>query len=498
MRIENIDSHTQSNKFKALIAHAQSYGFIYPSSEIYDGLQAIYDYGPYGVSLKRNVQNFWWASMTQLYQNIVGIDTAIMMHPTVWQASGHIDGFTDPMVDNKDSQKRYRVDLLIETHAEQLVAQGHAEQAATLLAEMENCFQENNLAQLDRLIQTYAIICPVSKTANWTAVRQFNLMFSTQFGSQKDAKNIYLRPETAQGIFVNFLKVQQTSRMKIPFGIAQIGKAFRNEIIARQFTFRMREFEQMEMQFFIQPGTEKEWFSYWEKSRQMWYYALGIHPDQIQIHPHTQLAHYATAAIDIAYAFPFGFKEIEGIHSRTDFDLRNHSKYSKKRLQYFDPACKQSYTPYVIETSAGLDRLVLMLLSNALVQAPIDHTPPAQGGSSRTYLKLPFALSPIKAAIFPLVKKEGLERKATELLHQLKYDFPLIYESNQSIGKRYARQDLIGTPYCLTIDDQTLEDETITIRERDTMEQYRMPISKVAHFLHTTTSIQSLLLQLKT
>lgn len=479
--------------FKELIAHAQAYGFIYPSSEIYDGLQSIYDYGPYGVALKRNLQNFWWQSMTQLHQNIVGIDAAIMMHPTTWKASGHIDGFTDPMVDNKDSQRRYRVDLLIEEYAMQLVAQGKSAQANALMKEMKACLQTGNLPGLDQLLQAFTIACPLSKTTHWTPVRQFNLMFSTQVGAQNEATTIYLRPETAQGIFVNFLNVQKTARMKIPFGIAQIGKAFRNEIVARQFTFRMREFEQMEMQFFIQPGTEKSWFDYWQATRKAWYSSLGINQQKINMHPHQQLAHYAAAAVDIEYAFPFGCKEIEGIHSRTDFDLRSHEHYAKKKLQYFDSDLKKSYTPYVIETSAGLDRLVLMLLSNALEKEPN----PADEKGSRTYLKFPPPLAPIKAAIFPLVKKDGLAEKALALFNQLKYDFPLIYEEAQSIGKRYTRQDLIGTPYCITIDYQTLEDETVTIRERDSMAQHRINIAEIAGHLHATTSIKSLLLQLK-
>ncbi|WP_419241711.1 glycine--tRNA ligase [Cardinium endosymbiont of Nabis limbatus] len=479
-----------NHTLKALIAHAQAYGFIYPSSEIYDGLQSIYDYGPYGIALKRNLQDFWWKSMTQLHQNIVGIDAAIMMHPTTWKASGHIDGFTDPMVDNKDSQKRYRVDLLIEEHAAQLVAQGKPAEAQDLIEEMEHCLQAGNLTGLDKLLQHFAIACPLSKTNHWTPVRQFNLMFSTQVGAQNDATTLYLRPETAQGIFVNFLNVQKTARMKIPFGIAQIGKAFRNEIVARQFTFRMREFEQMEMQFFIQPDTEAKWFNYWQENRKAWYSSLGINEEKLNLHPHKQLAHYATAAVDIEYAFPFGFKEVEGIHSRTDFDLKSHEQYAKKKLQYFDPDLKKHYTPYVIETSVGLDRLVLMLLSNGFVQT--EH--PTDG--QRTYLKLPAPLAPIKAAIFPLVKKDGLAERALALFDTLKYDFPLIYEEAQSIGKRYTRQDLIGTPYCITVDYQTLEDETVTIRERDAMAQHRIHMAEVASHLEVTTSIKSLLARL--
>lgn len=487
--------YKSNDRFKELIAHAQAYGFIYPSSDIYDGLQSIYDYGPYGVALKENLKNFWWRSMTQLHKNIVGIDAAIMMHPTTWKASGHVDGFTDPMVDNKDSKKRYRVDTLIEEHAMQLIAQGQTHQAKELIAKMESCLEACHLSGLDALLQSWSITCPLSKTAHWTPVRQFNLMFSTQVGTQNDGTTIYLRPETAQGIFLNFLNVQKTARMKLPFGIAQIGKAFRNEIVARQFTFRMREFEQMEMQFFIQPGTEQEWFNYWQTSRKDWYNVLGIKHDTINLHPHKQLAHYASAAVDIEYAFPFGCKEVEGIHSRTDFDLKSHAYYAKKKLEYFDPQLQKSYIPYVIETSVGLDRLVLMLLSNGLTKE--NNTSDTTAVPNRTYLKLPPPLAPIKAAIFPLVKKDGLAEKAMALFDELKYDFPLVYEETGSIGKRYARQDLIGTPYCITIDHQTLLDETVTIRERDSMAQHRINITALSGHLHSTTSIKLLLLALK-
>jgi len=495
----NIDLHANipdSSSLKEVIAHAQAYGFIYPSSEIYDGLQAIYDYGPYGVALKRNIQEFWWQSMTQLHPHIVGLDASIMMHPTTWKASGHIDGFTDPMVDNKDSKKRYRVDTLIESYAAELVSKNASKQAKSIIDTMENYLQESNLSGLDLMLREYGIVCPVSQTSNWTAVRQFNLMFSTQVGSGEDATTIYLRPETAQGIFVNFLNVQKTARMKIPFGIAQIGKAFRNEIVARQFTFRMREFEQMEMQFFVKPGTEKKWFNHWKTIRKEWYKALGIDQKKINMHPHKQLAHYASEAVDIEYQFPFGSKEIEGIHSRTDFDLRNHEQYAGKKLKYFDDLSQTSYTPYVIETSAGLDRLVLMLLCNGLIKEKTVDLSAEADDKVRTYLKLPPQLAPIKAAILPLVKKDALEEKALELFDGLKYDFPLSFEASQSIGRRYVRQDFIGTPYCITVDYQTLEDDTITIRKRDTMQQNRMSIAEIANFLHAKTNMKSLLLQL--
>jgi glycyl-tRNA synthetase len=478
----------------AIIAHSKEYGFIYPSSEIYEGLQAVYDYGPYGAALKRNVQNLWWQSMTQLHANIVGMDAAILMHPRTWQASGHLASFEDLMVDNKDSQKRYRVDTLIETHAATLATQGETQKGQALLAALQRLLQEQDLAGLHELLVKESIECPISRTANWTAVRKFNLMFATQLGAQADETDtIYLRPETAQGIFVNFLNVQKTARMKVPFGIAQIGKAFRNEIVARQFIFRMREFEQMEMQFFIKPGTEVTWFEHWKKARWQWHLALGINPDHLKIKPHDQLAHYAQAAVDIEYEFPFGFKELEGIHSRGDFDLKNHEIASKKKLQYFDPELNQSYVPYVIETSVGCDRLVLMLLCEAFIQETITEE---EQQKSRTYLKLHPALAPIKAAIFPLVKKDNLPEKAQEIFKDLQYDLPLIYEETQSIGKRYARQDLIGTPYCITVDHQTLEDDMVTIRERDTMQQKRLPINDLKAYLLEKVSFKPILAQL--
>ena len=486
-----VTPETNHHPLQAVIAHAKEYGFLYPSSEIYEGLQAVYDYGPYGAALKRNLQDLWWKSMTQLSQNIVGIDTAIFMHPRTWQASGHVDSFSDLLIDNKDSQKRYRADTLIEAHAAALTQQGNTKAADDLLQAMHHLLQAQDLAGLHQLIVATDITCPVSKTSNWTTVRQFNLMFTTQTGAlEKEANNIYLRPETAQGIFVNFLNVQKTARMKIPFGIAQIGKAFRNEIVARQFIFRMREFEQMEMQFFIRPGTETHWFAYWQEQRLQWHLALGIPNTQLSLHPHKQLAHYAQAAVDIEYAFPFGRKEIEGIHSRTDFDLKNHQKHSKKKLQYFDPEINQSYTPYVIETSLGCDRLVLLLLCQGLVQEKVIEN---EQQKTRTYLKLPPALSPIKSAILPLVKKDGLPEKAQNIFEALRLDFPLVYDESQSIGKRYARQDLIGTPYCVTVDHQTLEDDTVTIRERDSMQQQRLPIQALRNYLSEKVAFQAIL-----
>ncbi len=471
-------SLTQDNRFQAIIAHAKEYGFVFPSSEIYDGLSAVYDYGPYGSELKKNIRDYWWKSMTQLRENIVGIDAAIFMHPTTWKASGHVDNFSDPMIDNKDSKKRYRVDHLIEGFADKLKSEGKNKEADDLLAEMDSLLAKEDYTSLRKLIEDKKITCSVSETCNWTEIRQFNLMFSTQIGSVAgEAETIYLRPETAQGIFVNFLNVQKTSRMKIPFGIAQIGKAFRNEIVARQFIFRMREFEQMEMQFFIRPGTQKEWYEYWKEERMKWHLSLGIPKEKYQFHDHTKLAHYADAALDIEYEFPIGFKEVEGIHSRTDFDLSSHQKYSNKKLTYFDTEINQHYIPYVIETSIGLDRMFLLILSHSYEEEIIIK----EDGNkdSRVVLHIPEKLAPIKLAVLPLVKKDGLPEIARNLIEECKPYFKCFYEEKDTIGKRYRRQDAIGTPYCVTIDHQTKEDNTVTLRHRDTMRQERISLSEV-------------------
>lgn len=468
------------NKLQAIISHCKEYGFIFPSSEIYDGPGAVYDYGPWGVELKKNIREGWWRSMVYLNENIVGLDAAIFMHPTTWKASGHVDNFSDPMIDNKDSKKRYRVDHLIEGFAETLEASA----AAALLQEMEVLLGKDDFAGLKTLIDTHQINCPISKTCNWTDVRQFNLMFGTQLGSvAEDADTIYLRPETAQGIFVNFLNVQKSARMKIPFGIAQVGKAFRNEIVARGFIFRMREFEQMEMQFFVRPGTQKEWYEHWKKTRMQWHLDLGIPANKYRFHDHVKLAHYADAACDIEYEFPMGFKEVEGVHSRTDFDLSQHQLYSKKKLVYFDNDIDEStgkpfgnYVPYVIETSIGLDRAVLMVLSEAYEEQDLskDDKP-----DSRVVLKFPPKLAPIKLAVFPLMKKDGLPELARELMDACREHFPCFYEEKDAIGKRYRRMDAIGTPFCVTIDHQSKEDRTVTIRYRDSMEQERIPMDEV-------------------
>jgi glycyl-tRNA synthetase len=471
-----------ANKFQAIISHAKEYGFVFQSSEIYDGLSAVYDYGPWGSELKKNIREYWWNAMTRMHDNIVGIDAAIFMHPTTWKASGHVDNFSDPMIDNKDSKKRYRVDHLIEATADALNAEGKQAEAEALLKEMDALLGENDYAGLKQLIEQHKMKCSVSGTCNWTDVRQFNLMFSTQLGSvAEDASEIYLRPETAQGIFVNFLNVQKTARMKIPFGIAQVGKAFRNEIVARQFIFRMREFEQMEMQFFVRPGTQQEWYAYWKEERMKWHTSLGFPAESYRYHDHVKLAHYADAAVDIEFAFPIGWKEVEGIHSRTDFDLKSHQQYSGKKLQYFDPEINQNYVPFVIETSIGLDRMFLLILCHAYQEEKWNKEDGSE--DSRVVLKIPAKIAPIKLAVLPLLKKEGLPEIAKEIMASCRNEFYCFYEEKDTIGKRYRRMDALGTPFCVTIDHQTKEDRTVTIRYRDTMQQERIPIDGLAQFI---------------
>jgi len=476
------------NSLKKIISHAKEYGFVYPSSEIYDGLQAVYDYGPYGVELKNNLKQAWWQAMTRLNDNIVGLDAAIFMQSQTWVASGHVDSFNDPMIDNKDSKKRYRADSLIEDHAARLEVEGEIKTAHLLLKKMNSLLESEDLDGLRDLIVEHDIRCPISNTANWTDVRQFNLMFSTQIGSVSDDSNkVYLRPETAQGIFVNFLNVQKTTRQKVPFGIAQIGKAFRNEIVARQFIFRMREFEQMEMQYFVKPGDEMEWFDHWKAIRMKWHEALGLDTEKLRIHEHENLAHYANAAVDIEYLFPFGFKEVEGIHSRTDFDLKSHQEVSGKKMQYHDQESGK-FIPYVIETSIGADRLFLMMMCEAYTE---DTGVDAKGNEKlRVYLKIHPALAPIKAAILPLVKKDGLSELAQSIYQDLKMDLNVTYDESAAIGKRYTRQDLIGTPFCIAVDHQTKEDHTVTIRHRDSTEQERVPVPELRSRLLEATSMK--------
>ena len=484
-------SKSKDELFKQVISHAKEYGFVFPSSEIYDGLSAVYDYGQLGAELKNNLKTYWWKSMVQMHENIVGIDSAIFMHPKVWKASGHVDGFNDPMIDNKDSKKRYRADQLIEDKIARYQKDGKAAKAEALQQEIDAALEADNLAALKDIIEKHEIVCPVSGTRNWTDVRQFNLMFATRMGAMAEGSDeVYLRPETAQGIFVNFLNVQKSGRMKIPFGIAQIGKAFRNEVIARQFIMRMREFEQMEMQFFVKPGTEMEWYTYWKEARLNWHKAMGIPAEKYRYHDHTKLAHYANAAVDIEFEFPFGFKEVEGIHSRTDFDLSQHQEFSGKKMQYFDTEMNQNYVPYVIETSIGLDRLFLLTLCSAFEEQDLSTD---EKQDSRTVLHIHPALAPVKAAILPLTKKDGLPEKAREIMDRLKLDYYLHYDEKDSIGKRYRRQDAIGTPFCITIDHQSLEDNTVTIRHRDSMEQERVSANDLEKIIGDLVSWKNLL-----
>jgi glycyl-tRNA synthetase len=482
--------------FKKVVSHSKEYGFVFPSSEIYDGLGAVYDYGQNGVELKNNLRQYWWKAMVQMHENIVGLDAAIFMHPKTWKASGHIDGFSDPMIDNKDSKKRYRADQLLEDKITRYEKDGKTTKAEELQTALDKALVDNNLIQLKTLIEQHDIACPISGTRNWTDVRQFNLMFSTEMGAMaEDADKIYLRPETAQGIFVNFLNVQKSGRMKIPFGIAQTGKAFRNEIIARQFIMRMREFEQMEMQFFIRPGTQKKWYEYWKEARLIWHKKLGLGDSNYRFHDHVKLAHYADAAVDIEFNYPFGFKEMEGIHSRTDFDLKNHQELSGKKLQYFDADLDENgkpygnYIPYVIETSIGLDRLFLAVLCASYKEEIVGE----DGKDTRVVLSLPPILAPFKIAIFPLTKKDGLPEVARQLMNDLKLDYTCFYEEKDAIGKRYRRQDALGTPFCITIDHESLENQTVTIRYRDTMKQERISIEKIREILSEEISWKKLL-----
>lgn len=501
--------------FKKVISHAKEYGYIFGSSEIYDGLSAVYDYAQNGVELKNNIREYWWRSLVYMHQNIVGLDAAILMHPTTWRASGHVDAFNDPLIDNKDSKKRYRADVLIEDYAEKLeqkvqkeIAKArkrfgdafdedqfvsthprvvkYREQKAEILARMARSLDAEDLVDVKALIEELGIADPDTGSKNWTEVRQFNLMFGTKLGASADsATDLYLRPETAQGIFVNFLNVQKSGRMKIPFGIAQAGKAFRNEIVARQFIFRMREFEQMEMQFFVRPGEEMKWYAYWKENRLNWHLSLGMGAENYRFHDHEKLAHYANAATDIEFNFPFGFKELEGIHSRTDFDLKAHEEYSGKKLQFFDPELNESYTPYVVETSIGLDRMFLAVLCHSLQEETLED------GSTRTVLRLPSILAPTNAAVLPLVKKDGLPEIAKEIVDELKWDYNIVYDEKDAVGRRYRRQDAAGTPFCITVDHQTKEDQMVTIRHRDSMEQERITILEISEKLRESISFKN-------
>ncbi|GAA3775009.1 glycine--tRNA ligase [Corallibacter vietnamensis] len=510
------------DQFKKVISHAKEYGYVFQSSEIYDGLSAVYDYAQNGAELKKNIRDYWWKAMVQMHDNIVGIDAAIFMHPTTWKASGHVDAFNDPLIDNKDSKKRYRADVLVEDYCAKIEAKidkevkkaekrfgdafnkdefvstngrvlGYQEKIDTILKRLGQSLEKEDLADVKALIEELEIADPLTGSKNWTDVKQFNLMFGTKLGASADsAMDLYLRPETAQGIFVNFLNVQKTGRMKIPFGIAQTGKAFRNEIVARQFIFRQREFEQMEMQYFIKPGTQKEWFDYWKETRLKWHKSLGLGEENYRFHDHEKLAHYADAATDIEFKFPFGFKELEGIHSRTDFDLKQHEEFSGKKLQYFDHEDNTSYTPYVLETSIGLDRMFLAVFSNSLQDETLED------GSTRTVLKLPAVLAPTKAAILPLVRKdEALTKMAKDIVDDLKWDFNVTYDEKDAVGRRYRRQDAAGTPFCITVDGESLEDNTVTIRHRDTMEQKRVKVEELRDIIKKEVDVKEWLMKMK-
>jgi glycyl-tRNA synthetase len=507
----------EKESLKKIISHSKEYGFVIPSSEIYEGLNAVYDYSHNGVLLKNNIRDYWWKSMVQINQNIIGVDSAIFMHPKTWVASGHVDAFNDPLIDNKDSKKRYRADVLIEEYIEKQKIKINKEvskakkrfgdkfnenefittnqrvleldtRIKSVSQRMALGFKNNNLKEIEDLINELELKCPVSGTCNWTEVRQFNLMFKTNLGASSDSNmELFLRPETAQGIFLNYLTLQKTSRMKIPFGIAQTGKAFRNEIVARQFIFRMREFEQMEMQFFIKPGTQDEWYKHWKEIRMKWHLSLGFEKNKYRFHDHEKLAHYADAASDIEFNFPFGFKELEGIHSRTDFDLKSHEELSGKKIQYFDAEKNESYTPYVIETSIGLDRMFLSVLSNSYLNETL------KDGSSRVVLKIPKQIAPIKIAILPLLKKDSLPEVAKELMNEFSSEVNISYDDKDAIGRRYRRQDAIGTPYCITVDHQTLEDNTFTLRDRDSMEQKRINKDDLTNIVRDDLTINNLL-----
>ena len=510
----------QEDLFKNVVSHAKEYGFIFPSSEIYDGLSAVYDYAQNGVELKKNIREYWWKSMVQMNENIVGLDAAILMHPTTWKASGHVDAFNDPLIDNKDSKRRYRADVLIEDYAEKLNQKAIKEiekarvrfgeafneqefvttnarvmeykaKEREILERMARSLGNEDLEDVKALIEELEIACPESGSRNWTEVRQFNLMFGTKLGASADsAMDLYLRPETAQGIFVNFLNVQKSGRMKVPFGIAQTGKAFRNEIVARQFIFRMREFEQMEMQFFVRPGEEMQWYEHWKATRLKWHLSLGLGKERYRFHDHEKLAHYANAAADIEFDFPFGFKELEGIHSRTDFDLKAHEQYSGRKLQYFDAELNQNYVPYVVETSVGLDRMFLAVFATSLKEETLVD------GSTRTVLSLPSVLAPTKAAILPLVKKDGLPEIAHQIIADLKWDFNVAYDEKDAVGRRYRRQDALGTPFCITVDHQTIEDQTVTIRHRDSMKQDRVQIADLKNIIENEVSMKNWLMKM--
>ncbi|WP_207955797.1 glycine--tRNA ligase [Rubrobacter marinus] len=449
---------SQTVTMDKIVAFCKRRGFVYQSSEIYGGIRSSYDYGPLGVEMKRNIKEEWWRRLVHMREDVVGLDAAIIMHPRVWEASGHTATFNDMLVESRTSGRRYRADHLIED-ATGADAEGMSAEEMTKI-----------IAEDDRIKD------PVDGGRDFAPVRPFNLMFETYTGPVKSPENVvYLRPETAQGIFVNFKNVTQTTRVKVPFGIAQQGKSFRNEITPGNFIFRTREFEQMEMEFFVEPGTDEEWHEYWLEQRWNWYTSLGINPENLRFyeHPREKLSHYAKRTVDIEYNFPFrGWSELEGIANRTDFDLKQHAQFSGENLEYFDQGTNKRYVPYVIEPAAGPDRIMLAFLVDAYREEEVN-------GESRTVLKLHPRIAPTKAAVFPLSKKEPVSTIARQLYDELKGDYRLFYDDSGSIGRRYRRQDEAGTPFCVTVDFETAEDKQVTIRDRDTLEQERVPITAV-------------------
>lgn len=479
----------QQDTMATLVSLCKRRGFIFQSSEIYGGLNGCWDYGPMGVELLNNLKQAWWRSMT-LRDDIEGIDASILMHPRVWEASGHVSNFTDPMVDCKKCKARYRIDILLEELSikkkkkivralDETALQG---QVRDDVVEEEFNKRVSTDEQIKHVLKTQ-LACPkCGNKETFTDARQFNLMFKTFVGPLEDSSSVvYLRPETAQGIFVNFQNVQIASRQKVPFGIAQIGKAFRNEINTKNFLFRTREFEQMEMQYFVRPGKEDEWFEYWREQRMQWFVDLGMNRDMLQWHKHEKLAHYAKNAYDIEFKFPFGWGEVEGIHSRTDFDLGKHEEFSGKKLKYFDDETKDRYLPYVIETSIGASRSLMAFLCASYTE---EMAPTASGDEeTRTILKFHPRLAPIKAAILPLVNRDGMPEIAQNLTKELQKYYRVFFDASGAIGRRYRRQDEVGTPFCITIDTDTLTDQTVTIRDRDTMKQERVSMDSVKNFL---------------
>ncbi len=466
------------NKLDSIISLAKRKGFVYQSSEIYGGLNGCWDYGPLGVELLKNIKNAWWKAMTYR-KDIVGLDAAILMHPRTWEASGHLSKFSDPMIDNKTSKARYRADNLIEEYIQKLRDKKKNEKADELEESLAKAIEPKDYYDI---IMKYEIPDPVSGSKEWTEARNFNLMFKSFIGPVEDSSStVYLRPETAQGIFVNFKNVMEAARQKVPFGIAQIGKAFRNEINTKNFLFRTREFEQMEMQYFVKPGTELQWYDYWKNERYNWYLEMGIKKENLKFKDHDKLAHYANKAVDIEYQFPFGWGEIEGIHSRTDFDLSNHSQFSGKKMEYVDTVNGERFIPYVVETSGGVSRSFMAFLIDAWNEEEIVDD--IGNKNTRIVLKLNPKIAPITAAVFPLVNKNGMPETAEQIYKDLQKNFKVTYDTSGAIGRRYRRQDEVGTPFCITVDGQTAEDDTVTIRERNTMLQDRINKSQIATYI---------------